>query len=100
MFRGSRTEIRCGPLLFCPVVSPESVPASVDASVLTPVLNEGASIAETVRAMTAQRFDGALEFIFADGGSADDTVAQLEAMARTDPRIRVFANPGGGTASG
>ncbi|HEY4096311.1 MAG TPA: glycosyltransferase [Baekduia sp.] len=82
-------------------MSPPSVsPASVDASVLVPVLNEAESIAETVRAMTAQRFDGSIEFLFADGGSADDTVAQLTELGRADPRIRVFDNPLGGTASG
>jgi glycosyltransferase involved in cell wall biosynthesis len=72
----------------------------VDASVLVPVLNEAASIAATVRAMTAQRFDGRVEFLFADGGSSDDTVAQLAGLARADPRIRMFDNPRGGTASG
>jgi glycosyltransferase involved in cell wall biosynthesis len=73
---------------------------TVDVSVLVPVLNEGAAIAEVVRAMTAQRFDGTVELIFADGRSSDDTRAQLERLAREDPRIRVLENPRRGVASG
>jgi glycosyltransferase involved in cell wall biosynthesis len=72
----------------------------VDVSVLVPVLNEGATIAEVVAAMTAQRFDGTVELLFADGGSNDDTKAQLSDLARSDPRIRVFDNPRRGVASG
>lgn len=65
-----------------------------------PVLNESRSIRAAVDAMTAQEFDGTLELIFADGCSTDDTRAQLEEMARTDPRIVVLDNPLRGTASG
>jgi glycosyltransferase involved in cell wall biosynthesis len=72
----------------------------VDVSVLVPVLNESAGIVETVRAMRAQRFDGTIEFLFADGRSEDDTRQQLEQMTLTDPRIRVLDNPLRGTASG
>jgi glycosyltransferase involved in cell wall biosynthesis len=78
-----------------PVISP-----TVDVSVLVPVLNESVAIGEAVSAMTAQRLDGTVEFLFADGRSSDDTRAQLEQMAREDPRIRVFDNPLRGTASG
>lgn len=74
--------------------------STIDVSVLVPVLNESGGIVEAVRAMREQRFDGAIEFLFADGRSRDDTRAQLERMAVEDPRIRVFDNPLGGTASG
>ena len=67
---------------------------TVDVSVLTPVLNEADHIRETVAAMRAQRFDGEVEFLFMDGGSEDATRAILEELAREDPRIRVFDNPG------
>ena len=50
--------------------------------------------------MTAQDFDGSVEFLFADGRSSDDTREQLERMAQADPRIRVLDNPLRGTASG
>jgi succinoglycan biosynthesis protein ExoA len=72
----------------------------VEISVLVPVLNEASSIRTTVAAMRAQRFAGAIEFLFADGGSSDDTVALLEGLAAQDPRVRVLRNPARGTASG
>lgn len=65
---------------------------AVDCSVLVPVLDEERYIAGTVAAMRAQRFDGAIEFIFADGGSTDRTRALLEQEAGADPRIRVYDN--------
>jgi succinoglycan biosynthesis protein ExoA len=74
--------------------------ASVDISVLVPVLNEERHIRETVTAMQAQRFDGAVELLFADGGSEDRTREILLALAEQDPRIRVLENPRRRTASG
>lgn len=65
----------------------------VDVSILVPVLNEEAHIRDTVRAMQAQRFDGQLEILFADGRSEDRTRAILEELAREDPSIRVLDNP-------
>jgi succinoglycan biosynthesis protein ExoA len=65
-----------------------------DISVLVPVLDEAASIRETVARMQAQDFAGSFELIFLDGGSADGTKGILEDLARDDPRIRVFDNPG------
>jgi glycosyltransferase involved in cell wall biosynthesis len=73
---------------------------TVDVSVLTPVLNEERHIEDAVETMRRQRFDGELEFIFADGGSTDRTRAILEDLARVEPRIRVIDNPAGQTASG
>jgi succinoglycan biosynthesis protein ExoA len=72
----------------------------VDISVLIPVLNEERHIRETVAAMQAQRFDGTVELLFADGGSEDATREILEQLAEQDPRIRVFDNPRRRTASG
>src|SRR3954451_2013508 len=69
-------------------------PERVDASVLVPVLNEEEHIRETVDAMRAQEFDGTIELLFMDGGSSDNTRALLEELAASDPRIRVFDNPG------
>jgi len=74
--------------------------STVDVSVLVPVLNEGRTIREVVRAMTAQRFDGTVEFLFADGRSSDDTKARLEELGHEDSRIRVLDNPRRGVASG
>lgn len=75
-------------------------PSTIDASVVVPVLNESRTIGESVAAMTAQELDGNVEFLFADGRSSDDTKAQLEKHARSDPRIRVLDNPRRGTSSG
>src|SRR5919201_3729963 len=72
----------------------------VEVSVLTPVLNEEAHIRETVAAMRNQEFEGAVEFLFMDGGSTDGTRAILEQLAREDPRIRVLDNPGRGIPQG
>src|SRR3954468_24457420 len=66
----------------------------VDASVLVPVLNEEAHLRDAVDAMRAQEFDGTIELLFMDGGSTDGSRAVLEQLAREDPRIRVFDNPG------
>src|SRR2546423_3446489 len=72
----------------------------VDASVLIPVLNEERHIRDTVAAMQAQRFEGFLEFLFMDGRSEDRTKAILEELAGSDPRIRVFDNPGRTSTAG
>src|SRR3954462_3249255 len=69
-------------------------PERVDASVLVPVLNEEQHIRDTVDAMRAQEFDGTIELLLMDGGSSDNTRAELEQLAASDPRIRVFDNPG------
>ena len=67
---------------------------------LVPVLNEASIIDDSVSAMLAQSFDGEIEFLFMDGGSADETREILERRAATEPRIRVFDNPGRLQAAG
>jgi glycosyltransferase involved in cell wall biosynthesis len=71
-----------------------------DASILVPVLNEERYIESSVAAMQRQRFDGELEFIFADGGSTDRTREILDRLAAEDPRIAVVDNPAGSVSSG
>ena len=58
-------------------------------SVLVPTLNEGRRIGPCLAGLRAQ---GAplTEVIVIDSGSIDDTRAQVEAMARVDPRFRVI----------
>jgi succinoglycan biosynthesis protein ExoA len=73
---------------------------SIACSVLVPVLNEERYVEQAVDAMRRQRFDGELEFIFADGGSSDRTREILERLAAADPRIRVFENPSRSVSSG
>lgn len=73
---------------------------SIDVSVLIPTLNEERYIEGAVTAMRRQRFDGQVEFVFADGRSSDRTREILESLARVDPRIRVFENPNRTVSSG
>ena len=79
-----------------PPPPPSPAPAAdgrrVDVSVLIPVLNEERHIRETVAAMQAQRFEGSVELLFADGGSSDRTHEILEELAEGDPRIRILDN--------
>lgn len=76
------------------------LPGAVSISVLVPVLNEERHIRETVEAMRAQRYQGTVELLFADGGSSDRTREILLELAAEDPRIRVLENPRRRTASG
>ena len=69
-------------------------------SVLVPVFNEERYIEESVAAMTRQQYHGELEFLFADGGSADSTVEILRRLGAQDPRIRVLSNPRRTVSSG
>jgi succinoglycan biosynthesis protein ExoA len=73
--------------------------AHVDVSVLVPVRDEAAFIAETARTITAQGFDGSVEFLMIDGASRDNTREILDELAREDPRVRVLENPRGDLAS-
>lgn len=83
--------------------SPEDHPRTehaVECSVLMPVLDEEHHIVASVAAMRQQRFGGRLEFIVADGGSADRTQELLRELADQDPRIRLIENPRRIAASG
>ncbi len=73
---------------------------SIAVSVLIPVRDEGANLDRALPAMLAQQFDGELEFIFAEGGSSDDSRARLEHFATLDRRVRVVENPSGRTPDG
>jgi glycosyltransferase involved in cell wall biosynthesis len=70
------------------------------ATVLTPVRDEERHIGEAVARMRRQELDGPYELLFMDGRSSDRTKAILEELAREDPRIRVFDNPGLTTPKG
>jgi succinoglycan biosynthesis protein ExoA len=72
----------------------------IDVSVLVPVFNEERQIRQSVAAMQAQRFDGTVELLFADGRSEDRTREILEELAERDRRIRVLDNPLRGIPSG
>ncbi|MEA2184931.1 MAG: succinoglycan biosynthesis protein ExoA, partial [Solirubrobacteraceae bacterium] len=69
--------------------------ATVDVSVLVPVLDEGASIERCLASALGQRFAGALEVVVVDGGSRDATRRVVARMAAKDPRVRLLDNPRG-----
>lgn len=69
-------------------------------SVLVPVLDEACGIEDAVAAMLAQRVEGPIEVLLADGGSQDGTRELLERLAARDARLRLFENPRGWTPSG
>lgn len=65
----------------------------IDVSVIVPVRNEASVLAETARSMLTQGFDGALEFIFVDGESDDESVEILAELSAADDRVTVLTNP-------
>jgi succinoglycan biosynthesis protein ExoA len=68
--------------------------ATIDISVLVPVLNEGAQLRESVASMQAQELRGlTMELLLVDGGSARETKRILAELAESDPRIRLLENP-------
>lgn len=69
-------------------------------SVLVPVLDEAAHIREALAAMLAQRVEGQVEVLLADGGSRDGTRELLAELAAGDTRVRLLDNPRGWTPSG
>lgn len=59
-----------------------------DILVVIPTLNEAANIRATLSAICADKGLGQATIVVADGGSRDDTLAIVEAMAAADPRIK------------
>lgn len=68
-------------------------PSGLGASVLVPVLNEGAHIEGSIAAMLSQRFERGIEVLVVDGGSEDRTPEIVERVARADSRVRLLSNP-------
>jgi succinoglycan biosynthesis protein ExoA len=68
-------------------------------SVVMPVLNEGPHLAAAVAAVLEQRYPEPFVLVLAMGPSDDDTDVVAGRLA-TDPRVRLIANPTGGTAAG
>ena len=86
---------------------PEQRPASAAApgapigvSVVVPVLNEERHLAEAVRNLLEQAYDGPMEVVLALGPSVDRTDEIAEGLAEADPRVRLVANPTGRTPAG
>ncbi len=62
-----------------------------------PILNEERHLAEAVRAVLDQGWDGPLEIILAVGPSQDRTHDVAQALTAQDDRVRVVDNPSGRT---
>ncbi|WP_342777449.1 glycosyltransferase family 2 protein [Klugiella xanthotipulae] len=62
-------------------------------SYVVPVLNEEKYIADSIRAILAQDYNGAQELILALGPSTDRTEDIVREIASTDERITVVTNP-------
>jgi glycosyltransferase involved in cell wall biosynthesis len=66
----------------------------VKISIVTPSLNQGRFIRKTAASILSQ--SATLEWIIADGGSSDETLAFLRTLA--DPRVSYFSEPDRGQA--
>ena len=64
-----------------------------------PCLNAATTVAAAVAAALDQDYPGEVEIVIAHGPSTDSTSAVLAPLA-ADPRVKVVANPSGGTAAG
>jgi glycosyltransferase involved in cell wall biosynthesis len=73
------------------------LPERAPVSVVMPVLNEERHLAEAVRAVLDQRYDGPVQVALALGPSRDRTDEVADALAAADPRVVLVANPSGRT---
>ena len=73
---------------------------SPDLSVILPVLNEANHLADAVKAILGQDYQGKFEVILAVGPSKDETLEIANELASTDSRVVVVLNPTGRTAAG
>ena len=69
-----------------------AVDGAPDIAVIVAAWNAAATIERAVKSALTQE-DVALEVIVVDDASADDTAARAEALAKTDPRVRVLRQP-------
>src|SRR5205085_697322 len=68
-------------------------------SVIVAAFNEEKVIAATLRNLLATDYEGEVEVIVVDDGSADRTAAEVETVAHSDPRVRLFRQPNRGKAA-
>jgi len=73
---------------------------SPDLSVILPVLNEANHLADAVKAILRQDYQGKFEVILAVGPSKDETLEIANELASNDSRVVVVLNPTGRTAAG
>jgi GT2 family glycosyltransferase len=69
-------------------------------TVIMPVLNEEAHLADSVQSILAQSYPSDIELIIALGPSHDDTNKIAKSLAKKDARIKLLDNPRGLTTVG
>lgn len=69
-------------------------------SVILTVLNEARHLEESISAVLASDYSGAIDIAIAIGPSSDGTAEIAANLAKRDPRIKVIANPSGRTPDG
>ncbi|HYC53971.1 MAG TPA: glycosyltransferase family 2 protein [Candidatus Binatia bacterium] len=71
----------------------ESVPTSIDVSVVIPVYNNSATLEALTDRLVAvlEKLQVPFEVIYVDDGSRDESLAMLQARAARDARLRPFA---------
>lgn len=67
-------------------------------SVIVAAFNEEKVIADTIGSVLAADYTGELEIIVVDDGSSDETAAGVEAIAKSDHRVRLLRQPNRGKA--
>ena len=67
-------------------------------SVVIAAYNEEKVIAQTLRTLLATEYNGEIEVIVVDDGSRDQTSAEVERIAASEPRVRLFQQENRGKA--
>jgi cellulose synthase/poly-beta-1,6-N-acetylglucosamine synthase-like glycosyltransferase/peptidoglycan/xylan/chitin deacetylase (PgdA/CDA1 family)/spore germination protein YaaH len=67
-------------------------------SVVMAAYNEGKVIAGTLRSLLDTDYQGKIEVIVVDDGSRDETAAEVERLAKVDPRVRLLQQENRGKA--
>lgn len=65
----------------------------LNCTIIMPALNEERYIAEAISSVLPAQEDGTFEVLVLDGGSIDRTRDIVNALSRSDPRIRLVPNP-------
>jgi succinoglycan biosynthesis protein ExoA len=85
-------QLAVGPLRLYPTETTTAAQPFI--SVIVPVRNEAAFIADTLQQLLEQRYDaGRFEVIVVDGGSTDDTRAIVAALQTRYAQLRLLDNP-------
>jgi peptidoglycan-N-acetylglucosamine deacetylase len=77
----------------------QPTPYAPGVSIIVPAYNEGKVILSTIASLREQRYDGPIEIIVVDDGSADDTYRVACETYGSTPGIAVYRKENGGKAS-